>query len=296
MQYPCDYSRFQYSKKTSVSQVPKSRLPKPHKTKPNMNNSEYQYYDFKNKEKIDDDWVPIGDQRNIVQGAFVFNTSKQRQQQSIFLPMRHRFPGFKQVKCRSSVVEEQMLYDRCEGRELKMMFNQNFQRKGSVQDNQDLPIEDKNQTNEVKYLQNLLGVKPMKKVEVKYRSSMGSHRKQVEEEQLSRALTSFEGSKLDIQIENQRLRKSHEMQQQQWRGQFLDKHFKKEIEEMNMCQSFDYGSLKQYLQSSVNKMHENSFMVAPPGSIPKKSRTNGFSSLSSHAKPSHPRAITSHDI
>ena len=78
---------------------------------------------FKNKEKIDDDWVPIGDQRNIVQGAFVFNTSKQRQQQSIFLPMRHRFPGFKQVKCRSSVVEEQMLYDRCEGRELKKMFN-----------------------------------------------------------------------------------------------------------------------------------------------------------------------------
>ena len=41
--------------------------------------SEFQYYDFKNKEKIDENWAPIGDQKRIIEGAFIYNSLKKRE-------------------------------------------------------------------------------------------------------------------------------------------------------------------------------------------------------------------------
>ena len=60
-----------------------------------------------------------------------------------------------------------------------------------------------------------------------------------------------------------------------------------------MYQSFDYNQLQSYLQSSVVKMHENSLVVGPPGSNPKKPRTYGYSSLSNHTRIKNSRATTS---
>jgi hypothetical protein len=55
-----------------------SRYNKPF-TQKNNDGSEFQYYDFKNKEKIDNDWAPIGDQKHIIEGAFIYNSAKKRE-------------------------------------------------------------------------------------------------------------------------------------------------------------------------------------------------------------------------